>query len=123
MNPKHFFTSLTRISDLAEVPFSVEPLPRAEWGTGDYVVGEAGTRSGGLSRVELANGRMAEVGDGDLVVGAFGVRYATLEAVGGWQNVGTDRMMEALTASLVEHGALYPVDKEDGSRPLKPGLP
>jgi hypothetical protein len=40
MKPRYIFTSLTRISDLPEVPFSVEPLPRREWETGDYVVGE-----------------------------------------------------------------------------------
>ena len=37
---KYFFTSITRISNLPEVSFSVEPLPRKVWGTGDYVVGE-----------------------------------------------------------------------------------
>ena len=37
---KYFFSSLTRISDLAEVAFTVQPLSHSEWGTGDYVVGE-----------------------------------------------------------------------------------
>ena len=52
-----------------------------------------------LSQIELTSGRMVEVVEGDLIVGAFGVRYATLEAVGGWQGIGHDRMMEALTGA------------------------
>lgn len=99
MNTRYFFTSLTRISDLPEVSFSVEHLPRRAWDTGDYVVGEVVPPAGGLSRIELANGRMAEVEEGDVIVGALGVRYATLEAVGGWQNVGNDGQMEALTGA------------------------
>lgn len=96
--PRYFFSSLTRISDLPERPFSVEPVSRRLWETGDYVVGEV-LSSGRTSQVELANGRMTEVVEGDLLVGAFGVRYATLEAVGGWQNIGMDRRMEALTGA------------------------
>jgi hypothetical protein len=99
VKPRYFFTSLTRISDLPERPFSVEALPRRRWETGDYVVGEAISGAGGLSRIELASGRMVEVAQGDLIVGAFGVRYATLEAVGGWQGIGHDRGMEALTGA------------------------
>jgi hypothetical protein len=99
MKPRYFFTSLTRISDLPEIPFSVEPLTRREWETGDYVVGEVVSPSNRLSRIELTSGRMVEVVEGDLIVGAFGVRYATLEAVGGWQGIGRDRLMEALTGA------------------------
>ena len=99
MKPRYFFTSLTRISDLPKAPFSVEPLPRREWETGDYVVGEVASPPNRLSRIELTSGRMVEVAEGDLIVGAFGVRYATLEAVGGWQGIGHDRMMEALTGA------------------------
>lgn len=99
MKSKYFFTSLTRISDLPEVPFSVEPLSRKAWDTGDYVVGEVVSPPNRLSRIELASGRMVEVAKGDLIVGAFGVRYATLEAVGGWQGIGQDRQMEALTGA------------------------
>ena len=33
------------------------------------------------------------------------------------------RMMQGLTASLENHHALYPVDEEGGSTPLKPKLP
>lgn len=99
MRPGYFLTSLTRITDLPEVPFSVEALSRREWETGDYVVGEVASSPNRLSRIELTSGRMVEVAEGDLIVGAFGVRYATLEAVGGWQGIGRDRMMEALTGA------------------------
>jgi hypothetical protein len=99
MKPRYFFTSLTRISDLPETPFSVEALPRRGWETGDYVVGEVVSPPNRLSRIELASGRMVEVAEGDSIVGAFGVRYATLEAVGGWQGIGHDRLMEALTGA------------------------
>jgi hypothetical protein len=99
MKHRYFFTSLTRISDLPEVTFSVEPLSRREWETGDYVVGEVTSAPNKLSRIELTSGRMVEVVEGDLIVGAFGVRYATLESVGGWQAIRRDRMMEALTGA------------------------
>jgi hypothetical protein len=99
MKPRYFFTSLTRISNLPEISFSVEPLSRREWETGDYVVGKVTSPPNRLSQIELTSGRMVEVVEGDLLVGAFGVRYATLEAVGGWQGIGHDRMMEALTGA------------------------
>jgi hypothetical protein len=99
MKPRYIFASLTRISDLPNRPFSLEVLPRRRWETGDYVVGEVISGAGGLPRIELASGRMVEVAQGDLIVGAFGVRYATLEAVGGWQGIGHDRRMEALTGA------------------------
>ena len=99
MTPKYFFTSLTRISDLPDTSFSVEPLPREEWAAADYVVGEVSAPPSGLSQVELANGRMVEVVEGDLVVGAFGMRYATLEVVGDWEEIGDDLQMEALTSA------------------------
>lgn len=76
----------------------VEPLPRDQWDTGDYAVGEVGEPHG-LSSIELANGRMIEVAEGDLVIGAFGERCATLEAVGDWRCIGDDLQMEALTSA------------------------
>jgi len=96
---KYFFSSVTRISDLAEEGFAVRELPRAEWESGDYVIGEVVGRSGELSRVELRSGRMIEVVEGDLVVGAFGARRATLEAVGDWHDIGEDDMFHAMTAA------------------------
>ena len=58
MKPRYFSTSLTRISDLPEVSFSVEPLSRREWERGNYVVGEVTSPSNRLSRIEVASGRM-----------------------------------------------------------------
>ena len=70
MKPRYFFTSLTRISDLPKISFSVEPLSRREWETGDYVVMEVASPPNGLSRIELTSGRMVEVVEVDLIVGA-----------------------------------------------------
>ena len=47
---RYFFSSVTRISDLAEEGFSATPLPREDWASGDYVVGEVISRPGELSR-------------------------------------------------------------------------
>lgn len=99
MNERHFFASLTRISNLPEINWTVESLPREQWATGDYVVGEVNAHHRGLSTVELGNGRMTEVTDGDQIVGAFGQRCATLEAVGDWRAIKDDRQMEALTSA------------------------
>ncbi len=98
-NRKPVLTSLTRISDLAQRPFDVCPLPKGEWGTGNYVVGKVVSLWNARRPVELANGRMAEVATEDIVVGALGVRAATLEAVGDWRAVGPDLRLDALTAA------------------------
>lgn len=97
MNERYFFTSMTRISDLEESPFEVVSLPKNQWKTGDYVVGQVDSPSGKAPFVELTTGRMVEVLDGDLIIGAFGIRRATLEVVGDWQHIGADNRMEALT--------------------------
>jgi hypothetical protein len=94
-----FFSSLTRISDLPDVPFSIEPIPRGQWGSGDYVVGEVMTRASPNARVELRDGRMTDLVRGDRVVGALGVRTATLEVVGDWNAIGQDGRMHALTTA------------------------
>ncbi len=97
MKERYVFGALTRISDLATVPFTVTPLPKAAWANGDYVVGKvlsAGRRS---DRIELTTGRMAQLLPGTAVVGAFGVRRATLEAVGDWQSIRSDGLMEDMT--------------------------
>ncbi len=94
-----FFSSLTRISDLPDVSFLIELLPREQWGRGDYVVGEVMTRSSPNARLELRNGRMTDLVRGDRVVGALGVRIATLEVVGDWRAIEDDRRMQALTAA------------------------
>ena len=99
MSDKYFFSSLTRISDLDSQPFTVRTLPREQWATGDYVVGEVIPPLAKLAQIELTNGRMAQILEGDAVVGAFGVRRATLEIVGDWQSIGEDVCMEAMTAA------------------------
>lgn len=93
---RHFHASLTRISDLATVPYDTTLLEKSEWATGDYVVAEVETRSSERT-VELTTGRMIELAEGDLVVGALGRRYATLEATGSWEDVEEDGRMEILT--------------------------
>lgn len=93
---RHFHASMTRISDLAEVPYETNALPRSDWATGDYVLVEVLTRSSERT-VELTTGRMIELAEGDLVVGALGRRYATLEATGSWEAVEEDGRMEILT--------------------------
>ncbi len=96
MKDRYILTSMTRISDLGEIPFSLEPLARNRWATGDYVAAEVlGNPS--PSMAELASGRMVELTEGDVVVGALGHRHATLEATGSWEAVEGDGIMELLT--------------------------
>ena len=93
---RYFFSSVTRIAPLPDLPFTVEPLPRELWDTGDYVVGEVNRRPSPLGRVEVRSGRTIEVMEGHMMVGAFAKRYATLEAVGDWRDIGEDLQMENL---------------------------
>jgi hypothetical protein len=83
--PAPLFTALTRIADLADRPFDVEPRPFAEWRDGDYVAGRVEPEPGRCYPVELATGRPAEVLGGERLVSALGVRRATLEVVGDWR--------------------------------------
>ena len=78
------FGSLTRISDLAERPFELQPLPMDRWATGDYVEAEVLPPESRLYRVENGDGVMHPIVRGDRVVGALGERAATLEGVGSW---------------------------------------
>jgi hypothetical protein len=96
---KPVFTSLTRISDLGTCGFQVQPIPKADWETGDYVVGEVVAAGVESTPIELVSGRMAGISVGDLVVGALGTRAATLEAVGDWRHIGPDGRMQALTGA------------------------
>ncbi len=98
MSAKLFFSSVTRISDLADRPFQIQTYGNDRWETGDYVAAEVIRVPHSNDRMEVRTGRMAAVGEGDLVVGALGRRYATLEAVGDWQAVGEDNLIHALTA-------------------------
>ncbi len=91
---RYFFSSVTRISPLDELPFTVEPLPRELWSAGDYVVGEVNSRASPLVRLEMRSGRTIEVMEGHLVIGAFARRFATLEAVGDWRDIGDDFVMD-----------------------------
>jgi len=95
---RYIFSSVTRISDLAGSEFDVVRRDRELWQTGDYVVGEVTDAHCTYRSIELSNGRMMETMEGDLVVGALGDRAATLEAVGSWRNMDTDRF-EALTSA------------------------
>ncbi len=97
MKKRYVFGALTRISDLDTVPFTVTPLDREQWATGDYVVGEVMSAHRQSDTIELTTGRMARLMQGDWVVGAFGVRRATLEAVGDWQSIQADGRMEDMT--------------------------
>ena len=96
MKEKLFFTSVTRISDLPDRPFEVQPIARPDWDMGDYVVTEV-TESVSRRIVELSTGRVIEVAEGDLLVGAFGRREATLEATGDWSRIGEDGGCEILS--------------------------
>ncbi len=91
--------SLTRISDLADRPWDVAPRARSEWSMGDYVVCEVNRVPQADRRIELADGRMAGIALGDHVVGALGDRFATLEAVGSWRDVGDDGLVHVMTAA------------------------
>lgn len=93
---KYFFTSLTRISDLRNAEFSLEPIPREQWSTGDYVVGEVVERPSMIYRLELSTGRTTEVMVGSFIVGAFARREATLESNGDWRLIGDDMQLQAL---------------------------
>jgi hypothetical protein len=93
--------SVARIADFGVDQPPTEPLPREQWATGDYVVGEV-LDSGELPcRIETASGRIARTAPGDLILGALGVRAATLEAVGDWRGIGDDGVMQQLSAACV----------------------
>lgn len=92
-------TSVTRIASFDGARVSL--LPRSEWATGDYVLGEVPDTFDTPFDIELTTGRMADVVAGDTIVGAFGRRSATLEAVGDWTEIGSDLRMHALTRAGV----------------------
>ncbi|MCA9029550.1 MAG: DUF1611 domain-containing protein [Planctomycetaceae bacterium] len=96
---RHLLTSLTRIADFGTVPFKVASVPREAWDTGDYVLGEVIGSVSPSSQLELTNGRMMTPMVGDSVVGALGIRAATLEAVGHWQDVGEDGILDCMTSA------------------------
>ncbi len=93
-------SSLTRISDLDREPWEIEKIPKEQWGTGDYVLGEIEGPRNRLLQFELASGRMVQALRRDWAVGAFGNRSATLEATGGWQDMSGDTMHALTSAGL-----------------------
>jgi hypothetical protein len=99
MNPKIFCGSLARITDLENGNFECEPVRRASWEVGDYVVGEISIARGGFSEIEVCSGRLARPMNGDAILGALGVRHATLEIVGSFEEVGPDGRMDLLGAA------------------------
>ena len=99
LTPHYFFSSVTRNTDLWIRPFDVEPIPRDQWKTGDFVVGQVTGSRNRLYQCETKTGRMANVVRGDRMIGALGMRAATLEGVGDWREIGSDGVMEALTSA------------------------
>ncbi len=93
------FTSLTRISDLAEVPFDIRSLEREFWEMGDYVICKITDPGGHTLLIELQTGRMRGVIGGEMIMGALGDRFATLEATGSWKAVGNNGKMHVLTGA------------------------
>lgn len=96
-----FLASLTRISDLDQNPFDVRPLDRCRWDDGDYVLTEAAKPASELYQVELSSGEMVPVEPGDTVIGALGAREATLEGVGSYAAVTSNRMHMLTAAGLL----------------------
>lgn len=99
MRPHYFFTSVTRCTDLWREPFETTLLDRAEWATGDFVVGRVVGERNRLYECETKTGRMADLVRGDLLLGALGRRAATLEGVGDWRAVTDDLQLDALTSA------------------------
>jgi len=90
------FSSMTRISSIADGPYAVESLPRSEWATGDYVVAEV-VEEDPVGQVETATGRLVDVAEGDQIMGALGSRYATIEATGSWEDIRDDGRLHLLS--------------------------
>lgn len=95
------FSSVTRIARDVAQPVSVDSVARADWATGDYVAASVSESAGAFSEIESTTGRMVGVLASDLVIGALGERYATLETVGSWRDVGSDLRLETLTRAGV----------------------
>ena len=99
MNHQFIYTSLTRISDLAEREFNVRILDREHWETGDYIISKILDPGSNTLNLELTTGRMRGVIGGESVVGALDERFATLEATGTWRKVKADLKMNVLTGA------------------------
>lgn len=95
------YGSLARIADFNHSNFEVTKLDRSAWATGDYVEGEVVGTPTKLYRIEDRTGHMIQIEPGDWVIGALGDRAATLEGVGGWQDITRDGRMHALTSAAL----------------------
>lgn len=98
---KTVFGSLARIADLADAPYSVEPLAKTAWATSDYVLGEVTGAPSDFYNIENCAGEMIPVDIGDFVIGAFGHRAATLEGVGSWMDIRNGHMHCLTSAGLL----------------------
>ncbi len=92
--------SLARIADFDTNPFEVEPVPRNQWESGDYVQGEVVGEPTPLYSIECESGEIVRVDRGDRVIGAFGNRAATLEGVGSWTEIDDGDMNGMTSAGL-----------------------
>jgi len=98
---KQVIGSLARISDIAQVPWELKPVPATDWRTGDYVAAEVTGERSELYNVEDTSGTMVPVAAHDMVVGALGHRAATLEGVGSFEAVKNGRMHCLTNAGLL----------------------
>jgi hypothetical protein len=114
---RHLLPSLTRIADLDEVPFEVEPLDRAHWATGQYVSVAIAGATARPYQIELRDGRRADMVQGDHIIGALGRRAATLQAVGDWADVGDDLHLDLLSMAGVTGRC---TSKSAFSKPIAP---
>jgi len=94
---RHLHASVTRITDLEQLPYEIHELPRDRWETADYVLVEVLGPS--HYPFEIANGRLVDAVAGDMVIGALGKRSATLEVVGDWCHTSITGEMHALTGA------------------------
>lgn len=99
--PYPFLTSLSRNAPFQRESLPTAPLPRGEWGWGDYVLARVTSPPAPTARIEAPNGRMVEILEGDRLVGVLGRRHATLESNGDWEEIGDDLAMQALTPAGV----------------------
>lgn len=97
MNGAIFYGSLTRIAPALREEFDTEELELEDWSNGDYVLLRA--RHHPRIPIETTTGRKVEILRDDLVLGALGRRDATLEAVGGYEDVRDPGRMTLLTGA------------------------
>ncbi len=95
----YLLTSLTRITNFAEIDIQVAALDRDHWENADYVACRVTGEPSALYSIELSNGRMVPVLEDDLLIGTFGKRAATLEGVGDWEAIEADGNLHALTGA------------------------